>query len=609
MCLSFRTLAAVCSVAVSLNTGCAANNGYTSPDSSTSSPLLSPDKDIASEPVIVPEIPEASHFEAATDATRTITFSEDSIGVRGDGIEVEGNSAVITEGGAYRLSGESSNGRIIVRSSENVSLILDGLDIRAENGVVLESDGGLQCLTLTLAEGKENRISCEGERACGISGSSDITINGSGSLAINGSDDAAINSGGAVRLCGGDISISSDGDGIVSGSHIIAAGSETTISSRADGLKVTHTATEDLGYVSITGGVLDIVSGTDGIQAENAVFVSGGIVSLDTGGGSSAVMYNDHGGRYLRGKHGGYTAGGDKDFDFSDLVSGDGSSVSSKKGIRSGGTVTISGGVAEISSADDSIYARSGIYLDAGRLALSSGDDGLHSDRGIIISGGELSVEESYNSVEGMMVEIRGGEVKLNARRGGIVSAGGTQLASSAATDLTDRYVSVSGGNVSLSAGGSGINSGGAATVSGGRLTVFSGDNDMFGSVDHRDYFALSGGAFAAFGSDGATKAPNVLSRPCISILADIAANSAVEIMNSAGECVFSALVPCASSTILFSSDDIVSGEEYSVYADGTLKKTIIVTEGICGDGPSGRVTGIFDDLGGSMAGQDENIA
>ena len=609
MCFSFRTLAAVCSVAVSLNTGCAANDSLASSDGNASVPLLSLEKETDTEPLIVPEVPDAEHFEAATAAERTITFSEDSIGIRGGGIEIEGNAAVITEGGAYRLSGESSNGRVIVRSSDNVSLILDGLDIHAESGAVLESSGELQCLTLTLAEGKENRIFCDGERAYGISGCSDITINGSGSLAISGSDEAAISSDGAVRLCGGDISISSDGDGIVSASHIIAAGSDTAISSRADGIKVTYTGTDGLGYVSITDGVLDIVSGTDGIQAENAVFVCGGTVELDAGGGSSAVMYNDHGGRYLRGRHGGYTAGGEKDFDFSDLVSGDGSCVSSKKGIRSGGTVTISGGSAEISSADDSIYARSGIFVDDGTLRLRSGDDGLHSNRGIIISGGELSVEESYNSVEGMMVEIRGGEVELNARRGGIVSAGGTQLASSAAADITDRYVSISGGNVSLNTGGSGINSGGAATVSGGRLTVFSGDNDLFGSVDHRDYFALSGGAFAAFGSDGATKAPNVLSRPCISILADIAENSVVEITNSAGDCVFSAIAPNASSTILFSSDDIVTGEEYSVYADSVLKKTIVVTEGICGDGPSGRVTGVFDGLGGDKVGRDENIA
>ncbi len=607
MCFSFRTLAAVCSVAVSLNTGCAARNDQISSDSNASSSFLKVEETVA-EPSLVPETPAPECFDAPESTDCTITFAEDSIGVRGEGVGVEGNAAVITEGGVYRLSGESADGRVIVRSSDDVSLILDGLMLNNGYGAAIENSGEGD-LIVTLAENTHNGIFCSSDDSTGIYSASDITINGSGELHIGASGKSALRSGGAVRLCGGELYIVSDGDGIVSASHIIAAGSSVSMTSGGDGLKVTYTGSDDAGYVSVIDGTLDITSATDSIQAENAVFISGGRIELSSGGGSSAVMFNDHGGRYLRGMHGGYTAGGDKEYDFSDLVSGDGSSVSSKKGIRSGGFVVINGGEAEITSADDSIYARGSIYFNDGKLTLNSGDEGIHSDDGIIISGGVLSVEESYNSIEGMMVEIRGGDIMLNSRRDGIVAAGGTQLASFAATDLTDRYISVSGGNVSLNSGGSGINSGGAATVSGGMLTVYSGDNDLFGSVDHRDYFALSGGAFAAFGSDGATKAPSVLSRPCISILADIAEGSIVEIIDSAGELIFSTVVPCASSTMLFSSDDIISGAEYCVYANDVLKKTIVATEGISGDGPSGRVTGIFDNIGGNMVDKYENIA
>ncbi len=606
MCFSFRTLAAVCSVAVSLNTGCTANGDIVSSGSAASSPLFDIGEDASAEPLMVPEVPSPECFEVTDSTEHTITFADDSIGVRGSGVSVEENTAVITAGGAYRISGDSSDARIIVQSRERVSLLLDGLSLRSDSGALIENvgEGGL---VISLAENSRNELT--GGGAAGIYSSSDITINGSGELRIDTTGKNAVKSDGAVRLCGGDVFMASDGDGIVSGSCVLAAAGNTSINSGGDGIKVTYTGSGDAGYVSITDGTLDITSATDGIQAENAVFVSGGRIALRCGGGNSAVMFRDFGGRYLSVVHGGYSAGGNKGFDFSELASGDGSKVSSKKGIRSGGFVMISGGEAEISSADDSIYAKNGILLDGGKLTLSTGDDGLYSDNGVVISNGELEVNESYNSIEGMMVEIRGGDVKLNSRRSGIAAAGGTQLASSAATDLTGRYVSISGGNVSIDSGGSGIDSGGAVNVGGGMLTVFSGDDDLFGSVDHRDYFALSGGAFAAFGSDGATKAPSVLSRPCISVLADIAEGSVVEIIDSAGKQIFRAVVPHHTSTLIFSSDDIIADTEYSVYADSVLKKTIVAAEGICGDGPSGRVTGIFDNIGGNTANKNEDIA
>ncbi len=605
MCFSFRTLAAVCSVAVSLNTGCTANGDMLTSDTA-SSPLFELDEESAAELSIIPEEPEPEFFEIPDSADCTITFAEDSIGIRGDGAEVSGSDAVITEGGVYRLSGECDNGRVIVRSNEKVSLVLDGLELSSGSGSPIECVGDGE-LFISLSENAKNGL-FSGD-AAGICSSSDITINGSGELRIDAGGRSAVKSDGAVRLCGGEIFVTSEGDGIVSDRYVVAAAGNIGISSGGDGIKVTYTGSDNAGYVSVTDGRLDITSATDGLQAENAVFISGGELELRSGGGSSAVMFSDLGGRYLRGTHGGYTAGGNKDFDFGDLASGDGSKVSSKKGIRSGGFVMINGGEAVISSADDSIYARSVIRLDGGRLSLFSGDDGLHSDNGIIISGGELAVNESYNSIEGMMVEIRGGNVRLNSERGGIIAAGGTQLSSSAATDLTGRYISISDGNVSLVSGGSGIDSGGAVTVSGGMLTVFSSDDDLFGAVDHRDYFALSGGTFAAFGSDGATKAPSVMSGPCISVLADIAEGSNVEMIDDAGRCIFSITVPGASSAMMFSSEDIRAGTEYSIYADGVLKKTVVAEEGVCGDGPSGRVTGVFDNIGGNAMESNENIA
>ena len=229
MCFSFRTLAAVCSVAVSLNTGCTARNDIPSSDSAGSSPLFEVEEN-SEDGFITPETPAPECFAAPDSIDCTITFSEDSIGIRGDGAVLSGSDAVITEGGVYRLSGECGKGRVIVRSFDAVSLVMDGLALHNENGAAIENTGD-GSLVVTLADNTENSIICEGSDTVGIYSASDITINGGGQLRVDVSGKSALNSRGAVKLCGGGLFLVSDGDGIVSGSHIIAAGSDTTINS------------------------------------------------------------------------------------------------------------------------------------------------------------------------------------------------------------------------------------------------------------------------------------------------------------------------------------------------------------------------------------------
>lgn len=594
MNISFRTLAALCSVAMSLNTGCTAKESVSSSDSTGAASVFDVGSSGAQIPT-PPEPPQQEDFVPADKADGVVTFYDDGIGASG-GVQVEGSAAVISTGGVYRVSGECDNGQVRITAADSVTLILDGLDLAAEGGAIESSGGGL---VISLAEGTHNRIRCSGAYA--LYSAENITINGSGSLLVKNSGGSALESGGDIKLCGGEISLVTSGDGIVSAGDIFAAEGSVTVSSGGDGIRANSE-----GSLSVTGGSLAVTSAYDCVQTRGSVFVGGGSVKLNSGGGSTALIFSDSGGRYLSARHGGYSTDGSGEFDFSELSSGDGSSVGSKKGVRADGYISVSGGSMEISSADDCLYAKRDIRIDGGEISLSSGDDGIHSDSGVSVVSGSVSVENSYNCIEGMTVEISGGKVSLNSRRSAVVAAGGTGIAQSSSADASGRYVSVSGGDVVINAGGSGIDSGGSAAISGGTLTVYSGDNDCFGSVDHRDYFVLSGGIFAAFGSDGATKAPNVLSRPCISVLAEIAAGSVVEITDSAQSVLFSAALPRPCSTLMFSSEKVTAGAKYFVYVDSVLQKTVTALDGISGDGPSGRVTGIFDSIGSGADGRDE---
>lgn len=595
MNISFRTLAALCSVAMSLNTGCAVRDSASSADSAGAASVFDMGGSGAKIPT-PPEQPQPEDFVSADKADGVVKFYDDGIGVSG-GVQVEGSAAVISTGGVYRVSGECDNGQVRITATDSVTLILDGLDLATDDGGAIESSGG--GLVISLAEGTRNRIRCSGAYA--LYSAENITINGSGSLLVKNSGGSALESGGDIKLCGGEISLVAGGDGIVSAGDIFAAEGSVTVSSGGDGIRANSE-----GSLSVTGGSLAVTSAYDCVQTRGSVFISGGSVKLNGGGGSTALIFSDSGGRYLSARHGGYSTDGSGEFDFSELSSGDGSSVGSKKGVRADGYISISGGSMEISSADDCIYAKRDIRIDGGEISLSTGDDGIHSDSGVSVVSGSVSVENSYNCIEGMTVEISGGKVSLNSRRSAVVAAGGTGIAQSSAADASGRYVSVSGGEVVINAGGSGIDSGGSAAISGGTLTVYSGDEDCFGSVDHRDYFALSGGIFAAFGSDGATKAPNVLSRPCISVIAEIAAGSVVEITDSAQSILFSVALPRPCSTLMFSSEKVTAGAKYFVYVDSVLQKTVTALDGISGDGPSGRVTGIFDYISSGADGKGE---
>ena len=177
MNLNFRTLAALCSVAVSLNSGCNNIEDRSSQGTGAVSPLLSSDMQEAG---IAPACAEDADFTPATHPGCTISFYEDSIGIRGEGAEVSGSSAVISTGGVYSVSGECSDGQLVIDCAEPVSLIVEGLTLSSVAGAVIECTEKATLLTLSISD--ENYISGE----VGILSGADVTINGTGSLEISG---------------------------------------------------------------------------------------------------------------------------------------------------------------------------------------------------------------------------------------------------------------------------------------------------------------------------------------------------------------------------------------------------------------------------------------
>ena len=142
---------------------------------------------------------------------------------------------------------------------------------------------------------------------------------------------------------------------------------------------------------------------------------------------------------------------------------------------------------------------------------MSSGDDGIHADGNVTISGGSIDILKSYEGIEGLSIDITGGELSVLASDDGMNAAGGNDGSGFdgpggggdqfAVTE--GAYIHISGGKLHVNASGDGIDSNGDLTVSGGETYVSGPSNDGNGTLDYSGSAVITGGVFAASGSSG----------------------------------------------------------------------------------------------------------
>ncbi len=135
MSFSFRTLAAMCAMTLGLS-GCTNDGG------SSSVELNSLIGDTSSKQVSVEGIQPPEEAEIAKQSTCTITFSEGEIKAEGTGARIDGNVVRITSAGVYKLSGKSSDAKIIIEADKaDVKLLFNGVEIASKNGAVIDCEG------------------------------------------------------------------------------------------------------------------------------------------------------------------------------------------------------------------------------------------------------------------------------------------------------------------------------------------------------------------------------------------------------------------------------------------------------------------------------------
>lgn len=434
------------------------------------------------------------------------TFTDSSVTAEnedGSGFKISGTDLTINAAGTYVVSGDCVEGTITIKKgTEGVVLILDDLNLRSSTSSPLTVKSGAEATiviegenTLTDAEDPANEDSEDAEVADAFEGaaikvksSSAVTITGTGTLTADGSDcKNGIKGGTSAVITVGEssddsftLNVDAANNALSSDGGVIINGGNVNLNSEGDGLKASpdDDDEESVGTVTINGGDISITSGEDAVQADDGFTMNGGSLTAVTAGGyenNSAIEAADI----------------------------------SAKGIKSDKQITINGGVIDIDAADDAIHLNGTeggetISITGGDLTLKSGDDGIHSDYILDIDGGNIDIQQSYEGLEGAVINLKSGSGKVYATDDG-VNAANSDLAS------YDFAINISGGTWYINAQGDGLDSNGDINVSGGYTEVFGsaqGDNAALDYGDFGSSFNVTGGTVIGIGNSTMATTP-----------------------------------------------------------------------------------------------------
>lgn len=367
-------------------------------------------------------------------ADEQIVLSPDNTTATDSTVTIDGQTVTITQEGTYHVSGELTDGMLRVEAPQTakVTLVLDGVTIRnSEEAALYVQQADKVVIELTqgtvnvLQSGVETAEDAAAENDADIlddanvsddaSGGAlhsrdDLTIKGDGALQVLGYVNNGIHCTADVKIKGGSITVTAVNHGIKGKKSVTVSGGSLVITSGKDGITSDELEREDKGFVTVEGGEIIINSDGDGIAAETTLTVSGGMISVVSGGGSASAQNSSRDSWW--------------DFDFFSTGNDDEEAVSCK-GLKAGKALVISGGSLTVDAYDDALHTDGDMTISGGECVLSSGDDGAHADVSLTMLDGSVTVLTSYEGFEANQITLAGGNLDITATDDGVNANGG----------------------------------------------------------------------------------------------------------------------------------------------------------------------------------------
>ena len=525
-------------------------------------------------------------YETEYKVSECIDISLNGSTATGKNISISDGTVTITKEGSYLISGNLTDGMIIVDTTKDskVQLILNNVTIHSENSApiyIKQADK----VFITLDKGSQNTLSNGGNFISidennidsVIFSKDDLTLNGSGSLVIQSPAGHGIVSKDDLRITGGNYNLTTAGHGLFGRDAISVADGVFTIQSGKDGIQAENDEDNTLGTIYIGNGNYQITSDGDGISSGNLLHIENGTFNLLCGGGSefgeehTDDMFGGMGGPGgMGGKPGGRTGA---------ATTVTTTETSSAKGLKSVGDMTIINGSFTINSADDGLHSNNNLTVLNGNFEIATGDDGLHADKALHIGGGKIHISESYEGLEGLSITVAGGDITLKASDDGLNAAGGNDESGFGGMGgrpgfggdqfgtASDSFILISGGKLNINADGDGIDSNGNLTFTGGYTIVEGPTNNGNGPLDYNGTGTLSGGTVIVSGSSG--MAQSLTSTDTQGVFAinvgSRSAGTTVTIKNQDNTQIISFTPSKSFGCVVVSTPDILKGSSYTI--------------------------------------------
>lgn len=359
-------------------------------------------------------------YDEVSDAV--IILEGSSASCNSEAVQISGSTVTITDEGTYIISGELTNGSIVVdaEDSDKVQIVLKDADITCETSApiyVKKADK----VFITLAANTENTLAVTKEFVsiddnnidAAIFSKGDLTLNGSGSLKITTADGHGIVSKDDLVVIGGIFEIQAKGHGLSGKDSVRIADGKFAITADKDGIHSENDDDVTLGFVYLAGGEYTITVGDDGIHAGAQNVIDGGNINItrcnegiegqtvDIRGGNVTLVSEDDGINAASPEAAG-----------EETATGETATNGMQKGGKFGGR-----GGENPFEVDANCY----IHISGGRVDITAGGDGVDSNGALYVSGGETYVSGPENSGNGSIDYAGEGQIT-----GGIFAAAGT---------------------------------------------------------------------------------------------------------------------------------------------------------------------------------------
>lgn len=525
----------------------------------------------------------------------TIQLNGTTATASSNSVKISGATVQITEEATYVISGELTDGMLIVNAPDTAKLqiVLNGANITSKTSAalyILEADK----VFVTLADGTSNSLANGGSFTAiddnNIDGAlfskQDLTLNGSGSLTVTSpaghgivcKDDLVVTGGNYTIHCASHAVDANDSVRITNASFAIDAGK--------DAIHCENTEDAEKGFIYISSGTVQAEAEGDGIAASAYLQIKDGSFDLLIGGGSengTKASSGNYGG--FMGGPGGMRPGGNQNTAATDA------SVS-MKGLKAANSILISGGSFQINSADDSIHSDASVIINGGTFTIASGDDALHAEDTLTVTAGKIDISQCYEGLEALHIDVRGGDIKLQASDDGLNAAGGTDQSGTEGgrdgmygggpggmgggrpggggpggmSSNANGSIKISGGRLYIQSSGDGLDANGTLEISGGFTVVVGPTQGDTATLDYDISGVITGGTFIGTGAAAMAQTFSGSEQGVVAVgVGNQAAGTKIVLKDQSGNVVIEYAPELNFAVVILSSPDIKKGETYSI--------------------------------------------